>query len=205
MKFHIPFLVLARVALGNAEGSYLRKEHNDLGSPKSPVSDTDMTELLLTKLLQRIEYLETRVYELDDLETRVDQLEDAVDTIKSSSIVSGSTDRQLAVDEQCSITYNNITGMCHMTQNMLFHGDTMFQRKAQMKGGAGIEDFLEVDGSAVLQRGLQVFGGLISVNTTMRLGNLTIDGTTGKKQLHNDPRTCLETLFCSLPSYLSCT
>jgi hypothetical protein len=175
----LPFLLAATASTllvscnANVLDDYLRKESRP-ASKQSPFDEAQAS--LLEKLVKRIE----------SLEMRIDELEDTIEIFQTTH-----TGRHLEADPECVIKYNSATGMCHTNHTFAFDyhvemmdgvtaaGDAEFAGKLyMMEGGEVRGGTLWSDCPTMFTKGLEVRGGLIAFNTTTRMGNLTVDGTT---------------------------
>jgi hypothetical protein len=157
---------------------FLRKEPNTVNQE----ADTNV----LFKLLERIESLDAKLNkQAEEFGMRIDELEDTIEILQATR------GRHLVEDAECVIKYNSATGMCHTNHTFAFDhhieimdgvtvsGEAEFTGKIYMMDGAEVRGgTLWSDGAAMFTKGMEVRGGLVAFNTTTRMGNLTVDGTT---------------------------
>ena len=138
---------------------------------------------VLSKLLDRIEALETSNSHLEarvnNQGIRIEELEETIEDLRASS---EEWQRHLQtvtppVNTNCDFTFNQQTQRCTSTNNFAFDGSVDFNEFVNMNEGAEVFRTFTSTAPTTLTRGLDVSGGLISLNSRFPMGNMTAEGT----------------------------
>ena len=177
MKLHLGLVAFCALpalctSSGGAGGSLLRKEEHGATQEVDP-------NTLLKLLVQKIEVLEKQS---QDYGLRIEELENTIEILQSESVASG---RHLQ-NSECTFLYNSVTRTCTANNTFAFNHPVEMKKDLTVKGKLTMEgdaevalgSMLEANGAVMLHRGLAVDGGLVTVDSTMQIGNITVSGTT---------------------------
>ena len=136
--------------------------------------DHDNSNVLI-KLLERVDALEidVEVLKADNEMLKADNeyLEATVYELQQQQ---ESRHRNLGIDSRCDIIFQN--GVCRANNTFAFNFDVEFDGPVQANDGLKVNREFQTTGPALLTRGADISGGLITLDSRLTFGNITIDG-----------------------------